>query len=192
MSGTFAMRNANAIFERVIEGRVRSMEGGYSNHPSDRGGETNHGITVAVARAFGFTRPMRDMTWEEAKAIYRARYWEQPRFDALAFVSPAVAEWLLDTGINMGQGAAGQMLQRLLNLLNNGGEFYSDLTVDGACGAMKRAALQSLIQRRGREPVERLLPRALAALQFGRYAGIMEGIPSHEAFGWGWLTRAFG
>ena len=37
-------------------------EGGYTNNPNDKGGETNFGITVAVARAFGYTGPMTSMT----------------------------------------------------------------------------------------------------------------------------------
>ncbi|MEL7831823.1 glycosyl hydrolase 108 family protein [Citromicrobium bathyomarinum] len=39
-------------------------EGGYVNHPSDPGGATNHGVTVAVAREKGFSGNMRDLKRE--------------------------------------------------------------------------------------------------------------------------------
>jgi lysozyme family protein len=182
----------DALFDEVIERRVRPNEGGYVNHPSDRGGPTIHGITEAVARAFGYAGPMKAMTWPQAVEIYRARYWTQPRFHLIAPISAPIAGWMLDTGINMGTSVPVSMGQRLLNALNERGRTYPDLTVDGNAGAMTRFALAELIRRRGQEPVDRLLPRALAGLQLGRYLGIMEGDVTQEDFGWGWLTRAFG
>ena len=37
-----------------IINEIIGVEGGYVNDPSDSGGETNFGITVAVARQFGY------------------------------------------------------------------------------------------------------------------------------------------
>lgn len=177
------------LFDTAMK-RVAQMEGGYVNDALDRGGETNHGITIAVARAFGYHGAMRDLTKAEALAIYRARYWTQPGFDRIEPISPEVAAWLLDFGINGGQAAAGAILQRALNVLNDRGAIYPDLTVDGACGAMTRAALAALLAKRGAEG-RAILPKLLTALQAARYVEIMERDGTQERFGWGWMRRAF-
>lgn len=49
--------NFDTAFDRLL-----GNEGGYVNNPADPGGETNWGVTVAVARASGYTGAMRDMT----------------------------------------------------------------------------------------------------------------------------------
>ena len=41
--------NFDTAFEKLID-----HEGGYSNHATDPGGATNHGVTQAVARANGY------------------------------------------------------------------------------------------------------------------------------------------
>ncbi|MCW8621188.1 glycosyl hydrolase 108 family protein, partial [Acinetobacter baumannii] len=41
--------------------RVLQHEGGYINHPSDPGGETNYGITKSVARQYGYKGSMKDI-----------------------------------------------------------------------------------------------------------------------------------
>ncbi|MEO5578030.1 MAG: glycosyl hydrolase 108 family protein, partial [Sphingomicrobium sp.] len=77
-------------------------EGGYVNHPADRGGPTCFGITEAVARAHGHGGAMRDLPRREAVAIYRRLYWLRPRFDQVALLAPRLAAELFDTGANMG------------------------------------------------------------------------------------------
>src|SRR4051812_21850393 len=90
-------------------------EGGYVNNPNDPGGETNYGVTVAVARANGYQGSMRAMTRDDALAIYRSQYFHAPKFDDVFAMSPAIAAELFDTGVNMGPTKAVQFLQRALN-----------------------------------------------------------------------------
>src|SRR3546814_7062088 len=69
--------------EQLLDELLR-REGGYVDDPRDAGGETHWGITIEVARADGYSGPMRDLPRERAKAIYRQRYWTRPNFDAVA------------------------------------------------------------------------------------------------------------
>jgi lysozyme family protein len=59
------------------------VEGGYSNSPSDPGGETMWGITRRVALREGYSGDMHLLPRETAKAIYRRRYWDAVMADRL-------------------------------------------------------------------------------------------------------------
>jgi lysozyme family protein len=86
----------DTLIDSLIE-----REGGFANHPADRGGPTNFGITEAVARAHGYSGAMRNLPRCEAAAIYKRLYWLRPRFDQVARRSEAVASELFDSGVNM-------------------------------------------------------------------------------------------
>jgi lysozyme family protein len=92
-------------------------EGGYSNHPSDPGGPTNFGITISDYRQYvkpgAIAADVRRMTVEEAKRIYRTRYWDLQRCDEL----PAGLDYaVFDFGVNSGTGRSAKSLRRLLGL----------------------------------------------------------------------------
>ena len=167
-------------------------EGGYVNHPADRGGATNFGITEAVARAHGFGGAMRDLPRREAVAIYRRLYWLRPRFDQVALRSPRLAAELFDSGANMGPAVAATFLQRALTALNRSGKDYPDLVPDGRIGAATLAALDAFMTVRGRSSAETVLMRALEALQGERYLRLAERRPANEAFLYGWLANRIG
>ena len=176
--------------DRLIEALIE-REGGYSNHPSDRGGPTNYGITEAVARAHGYRGAMRSMPREEAVAIYRRLYWLRPGFDRVAERSEAVAAELFDTGVNMGTGAAAGFLQRALNALNRAARDYPDIAVDRDIGPRTLSALDGFLKARGKSG-ETVLLRAMEALQGERYIALAERRPSQEAFLYGWLANRVG
>jgi lysozyme family protein len=154
----------------LIDG-VIAREGGYSNHPADRGGPTRWGVTEAVARANGYAGDMRDYPREAAAALYRARYWETPGFDRIAPHAPDIAAELFDTGINMGPATATAFLRRALNALNRGAADYADIAPAGPVDGALIAALTGFIARRGRAG-EAVLLRAIEALQAERYIRI--------------------
>jgi lysozyme family protein len=166
-------------------------EGGYVNHPADRGGPTRWGITEQVARAYGYKGDMRSLPRETALEIYRKRYWTGPKFDQVAKRYPRVGEELLDTGVNMGQAVAAKFLQRALNVLNRGAIDYPDITVDGALGNMTLAALDGYKAKRGVRG-EAVLLKALDAQQGCRYLDIAEKSVSQETFVYGWFEHRVG
>lgn len=175
----------------LIDGLL-DREGGYVNHPADRGGPTNFGITQDVARANGYDGSMRLLPREEAAAIYRRLYWLRPRFDRIAELSPAIAAELFDTGVNMGPAVAITFLQRALTALNRGGADFPDLVPDGRAGPATEAALTAFLTTRGKQSGETVLLRALEALQGERYLRLAERRPANEAFLYGWLANRIG
>ena len=180
-------KSVDALIDALIE-----REGGYVSHPADRGGTTCFGITEAVARAHGYAGAMKQRPREEAAAIYKRLYWLRPRFDEVAKRSEAVAAELFDTGANMGPTVAVTCLQRALTALNRNAKDFPDLTPDGRIGPGTLAALDAFFAARGRRPGEKVLLRALEALQGERYLRLAERRPANEAFLYGWLANRIG
>lgn len=180
----------NTILHDTLN-RLIGREGKYSNHPSDKGGETMWGITVAVARAFGYAGAMANMPREVAMAIYRERFWVQPGFDKISIINNTIAEELLDTGVNMGPATAGKFLQRALNVLNNGDKLFPNLTVDGNIGKMTLAALRAYLSERG-DAGRTVLLRMLNAQQSVRYIELAEANHTQEDFEFGWQLNRVG
>ncbi|WP_438334678.1 glycoside hydrolase family 108 protein [Edwardsiella tarda] len=173
--------NIDAIFEQLL-----GKEGNYVDHPSDKGGPTNWGITEKTARAHGYTGDMRYLTREQALEIYRADYWRAPRFDQVYVLSPSLAEELLDTGVNMGPSVPSAWLQRWLNAFNQRGKLYPDLQADGIIGPRTISALQAYLNARGDEGATVLLS-ALNCSQGARYLEITERAQTQEDFIYGWM-----
>lgn len=176
------MKTIDQLLNEVI-----GREGGYVNHPNDPGGETIWGITVGTARANGFSGPMRGMTRDQAKDIYRRIYWEKPGFNRVAEVYPRVGEELFDTGVNMGPVKAGEFLQRALNVLQDGGA----LLVDGQIGPATMRALSAYKRHRG-SAGESVLVKALDSLQGERYIRLTEQRAKNRSFIYGWLANRVG
>ena len=177
--------------ERLLDD-VIEREGGFVDHPADRGGATCFGVTEAVARAHGYRGAMRHLPRDEALAIYRRLYWLRPRFDQVARRAPRIAAELFDTGVNMGPAVAATFLQRALTALNRQGRDFADLIPDGRIGPATLAALDGFLEARGARGGETVLLRALEALQGERYLRLAERRPANEAFLYGWLANRMG
>ena len=170
---------------------ILGKEGGYVNHPDDKGGPTNWGVTQATARAHGYFGDMRNLTRQQALDILEADYWYGPRFDQIGAVSSALAAELCDTGVNMGPSVQAKWFQRWLNVFNIQQQLYPDLQADGQIGPRTISALKSFLARRGTEG-ETVLLRALNCSQGQRYLELAEQRPANESFVYGWMRERVG
>lgn len=147
--------------------RLLAHEGGYSDYPSDPGGPTKFGITLAVYRQYakpGVTAAnVRAMTIGEAEAIYRARYWDVLRCDEL----PAgVDDAVFDYGVNSGADRAARALQRIVAVKD-----------DGVIGPLTLAAAA---RRDAADVINALCDERLRFLR---------GLRTWPVFGKGWTRR---
>jgi lysozyme family protein len=147
--------------------RLLAHEGGYTNHPNDPGGPTNHGITIADYRRY--VRPdagasdIRAMPLDAAKAIYRAKYWDALACDALP---PGLDYCVFDYGVNSGISRAAKVLQRSVGVAD-----------DGRIGPATLAAVAS---RDASDLVETMCDERLAFLR---------SLRTWAVFGRGWGRR---
>jgi lysozyme family protein len=172
---------------KIIDG-ILAVEKGYVDHPADRGGPTNWGITQAVARDNGYMGDMRDLPESFARKVYEKRYITEPKFDLILAVDPRIGEELIDTGVNMGPVRAATFLQRWLNGFNRNHEHGEDLFVDGVIGPRTLTALRHFLAKRGTQGAD-VLYKALNAIQAYRYLEITEGNKTQRAFLFGWMAN---
>lgn len=128
------------IFNRLI-----GHEGGYVNDPRDPGGETNWGITKRTAQANGYQGSMRAMTREQAYKIYYSAFWLRYQCDKMP---DAVAFQFFDAAVNHGLGNASRMLQRAVNVADDG--IIGNMTI----AAIKKMAISDVIMRLNAEHLE--------------------------------------
>lgn len=149
---------------------VIGLEGGYVNHPADRGGPTKYGICQR-------DHPLLDipsLTLDAAKAIYKRDYWDVLRLDEV-FDGELCFE-MFECGVNQGVAWAAIHAQEALNFLG------VDVDVDGSVGRKTIAALNSF-------PDKHALLVAMNCEQYGRYKTIVRKNASQAVFARGWLRR---
>ena len=118
-------------FDRLI-----SHEGGYSDDPRDSGNWTGgaQGVGQLKGTKFGIAAcsygylDIKNLSLEEAKAIYRRDFWE-----VCGVAHPAIKVQLFDASVNHGRGNAIRFLQRAVKVAD-----------DGDWGVKSQAALESM------------------------------------------------
>ncbi|MCG7357127.1 hypothetical protein MHL39_10800 [Roseomonas mucosa] len=149
---------------------VLVSEGGFVNNPADPGGATNRGITLAAlsewrGRACSVAE-VKALAEQEAREIYRARYWNPIQGDAL----PAgLGLALFDFAVNSGISRAVKTLQACMG--------FSTRDCDGVLGP---ATLRAILAR----PPAKLI----SALCDARLA-FMRSLRTWATFGRGWSNR---
>ena len=138
-------------------------EGGYVNHPSDPGGETNLGVTKKVYQEWGGTKDMKDLTVEDVAPIYKKNYWDRCKCDDLE----SGVDWVVfDWAVNSGTGRAAKAIQKICGA-----------SQDGAIGPKTLA----LISKQNTEYVIE---------EFGKIRqDFYESLKTFDTFGKGWTRR---
>jgi lysozyme family protein len=157
--------------DHVIDDIIR-REGGYVNHPADRGGPTKYGITQATLAAWRgrpvTPKDVEALTVEEARRIYRTLYIDKPGFAALP---EPLRGLVVDTAVHSGVKTAVRLLQKAL-----GG-----LLMDGIFGPVTMAAVQ--------DANSSWLYRKMLAERI-RYLGEVIAVrPANAVFAKGWMER---
>jgi len=177
----------NERIRTIIDG-VIALEGGFVDHPSDPGGATKYGITERVARASGYRGAMRELPRSTAFEIYWLQYVVAPNFDDIAAIDSAVAEELIDTGVNAGPARAATWFQEALNAFNERGRAWSNIVEDGDIGPATIGAFQAFKRRRGSGGTRAMLG-ALDALQGAHYLRLADNDSKFEDFAFGWFAH---
>lgn len=157
--------------ESVIDDVLR-REGGYVDHPSDRGGPTNFGITQSTLSDWR-GRPVKadevkKLTESEAREIYRERYLLAPKLHLI--VDPKVRALAVDCAVNHGPRQAVKLLQLAARVFP-----------DGSLGVKTETA------------VNRMTPAALyarlCAARVRFYGQIIRKDSTQHVFAEGWANR---
>lgn len=181
------MIDVTAERTRIIT-TLLGVEGDYSNNPNDSGGPTRWGVTEKVARANGYIGDMKEYPLESAIDVYVRLFWKPLRGDDIVVLSPAIMQEIFDTNVNCYTGFAAKSLQRCLNVLNDRGKYYPDITIDGVIGQQTITCLAAYLTRRGKEG-EQVLLRMLNSLQGTHYITLAESREKDETFVYGWFNH---
>ncbi|MBE7706990.1 MAG: hypothetical protein E7Z91_07110 [Cyanobacteria bacterium SIG30] len=111
--GESTLKDAN--FDTML-GHVLGYEGGFSNHPADRGGATNYGITQGTYTSYkGKYVDVRNITKEEVYDIYYKNYYVASGASKIAKTDPDLAFAVFDAAVNHGVGYAKSALAKCGN-----------------------------------------------------------------------------
>ena len=152
--------------------KVLKWEGGFVNHPSDKGGPTNKGVTLSTFRKyFGKTKTVDDLkniTNEQWQYIFKNGYWDRWKADEIK--TQSIAELLVDWVYNSGVWGI-KYPQQVLGVVP-----------DGVVGPKTLASINNYANQE--ELFNRLWNRRKK-----HYEDIVKKNPSQKVFLRGWLNR---
>lgn len=166
--------------EQMIDDILR-REGGFIDHPADRGGPTKYGITQKTLSAYlgraAQRQEVESLSEEVAREIYRRNYYIAPQIDQLP---PSVQPFVFDCAVNHGPQRAIKFVQ---NVCNRAG-YQPPLSVDGAMGPNTKRGAEWTEEQKGETFLKALLEE-----RRDFYRLIVQTNPSQQVFLNGWMNR---
>lgn len=151
---------------------ILKWEGGFVDHPLDKGGATNKGITIGTFRTFygaGATvEQLKNITDKQWTAIFEAGYWRPFKADQIR--NQSIANICVDWAWASGTVTAIKQVQRILGV-----------TADGVVGEVTLGAIN---RAEPRELFERIKAERIAFVE-----AIVKRTPSQKVFLKGWKNR---
>jgi lysozyme family protein len=160
-----------ASWRATILNMIVTSEGGYVDHPADRGGPTNWGITMqALAEFLDLPKveanDIRMLSIDKAVEIYLKKYVVA---SGIADLDPRLHEIMLDSIVNHGPAGGVKMLQRAIGEVE-----------DGRCGPRTLAVANA-------RPLDAYY--GIIRSRMKKYAGIVSSDPGQLVFLPGWINR---
>ena len=178
-----------ADFNKAIK-VVLKHEGGYVNNPNDSGGATNFGISLRFLKDHeegDFNKDgvvnvtdIKNMTIEQAAAIYKLFWWDKYRYGQI--IDQTIAVKIFDFSVNMGAKRAHILLQEALNEA-----FDLNLKPDGIIGPATMQVINAI--KDGGE--EQKLITAYCDTAWGFYQRLIAKNSKLKVFEKGWKNRAY-
>lgn len=150
-------------------------EGGWSNHPADKGGKTFNGVTQATYNAWRKKRgrpaqSVRLATASEIEELYDIEYWRAARCDRLPW---PISYLVFDAAVNSGVSRGVKWLQGGLGL-----------AADGIVGPATIAASEKVVAEGDSARILAIVDQRVEFL-----ARLVQSKPSQAAFLLGWWRR---
>jgi lysozyme family protein len=168
-----------SFIDKLVED-ILKREGGYVNHPDDKGGPTNFGITQRTLSSWEDRKvtalEVKNMRKATAKRIYTYNYFYTPQIN---IIPRELQGQVFDCSINHGSRRAIKLLQ---DTLKNSGY---PVSVDGILGLQSAQACRDAVKNSGSD-----LSNMLVDTRVAFYNRIVEKNPSQHVFLKGWLRRA--
>lgn len=166
-------------FEFAID-LILDLEGGFVDHPLDRGGPTKYGITLNTISAHR-NRPVsvqevRDLSRAEAGEIYLAQFWNPVRLGRIQ--SKKIALIVFSHVVHTGPLSAIKAVQKTLNV-----HFGQMLFIDGVFGTRTEIALNGIQDHAA------FCRKLLQTIQT-YYVEICEARRDQSVFLKGWMNRS--
>ena len=125
-----------------------------------------------------------EMLYDLIREFYRVNFWDRKNLDKVDEISPLIAEYVFDYGVNQGSGRSALALQEGINFLNRNQLTFKDLVVDGKIGPRTLEALK-VVARYNNIPQ---LHKVLRVIRGNQYLEIFRAKPWMEKF-IGWIDR---